>query len=78
LRYDDEGFSLGQAHYDLMLAHLVGDFGMRPDHGKAALHAAEICAMFNTNLNFEAQAQRLEPSKRIDFENLIALARSKC
>ncbi len=78
LRYDDDGFDLGQAHYDLMLAHLRGDFGMRPDLGKAALHAAEICAMFNTNMDFEAETQRLDPSKRIDFENLIALARSKC
>jgi hypothetical protein len=78
LRYDDEGFALGQAHYDLMLAHLLGDVGMRHDHGKAALHAAEICAMFNTNMDFEAEAQRLEPAKRPDFENLIDLARSKC
>jgi hypothetical protein len=51
---------------------------MRPDHDIAALRAVKIRAVFNTNHDIQADAQSLVPSKRIDFENLIALARSKC
>lgn len=78
LRYDDDGFALGQTHYDLLLAYLRGDLGLTPDAQKAAAHAELICAVFNTNRDISSDAQSLPPSARALFERLVESARRKC
>jgi hypothetical protein len=78
LRYDDDGFALGQAHYALLLAYLRGDHGLTPDTQKAAAHAELICAVFNTNQDIPSDAQSLPPEKRALFQRFVKDAHRKC
>jgi len=78
LRYDDDGFALGFAHYDLLLAYLIGDLGLAPDFDKAAGHSESICAVFNSTLDIKADANTLTPKARIQFDDLMRKAREKC